>query len=140
MLKIGVTGTRYGTNETTLNKFLELFTSLENDIIELHHGDCVGVDKQIHDLLNNVCRVIIHPPSNRTHRAMCTPRDGEIMKEREYLKRNKDIVSISDIIFAFPSSNEILHSGTWATIRLAKKLNKQLVILYACGTVESFNI
>jgi hypothetical protein len=141
MIKIGITGSRYGTDDHILNNFFELFGYLNEDYdIELHHGDCIGVDSQIHNLVNNLCKIIIHPPSIETHRAFSIPENGEILPSKDYLKRNKDIVTSSDITFAFPTSPEVLHSGTWSTIRLVKKLKKQLVILYKDGTIESFNM
>jgi predicted Rossmann fold nucleotide-binding protein DprA/Smf involved in DNA uptake len=46
------------------------------------------------------------------------------------LERNKDIVSESDFLIAAPDSKkERLRSGTWATVRHARKLGKRVMIL-----------
>jgi hypothetical protein len=56
---------------------------------------------------------------------------------KEYLDRNHDIVDSSDLLIAVSESTvEVLRSGTWATIRYAKKLRKPIKIIYPDGKVE----
>ena len=61
-------------------------------------------------------------------RAFCI---GTIVKEPQpYLQRNHNIVNECDMLVAFPStSNEVLRSGTWSTIRYAKKAKKPVEII-----------
>ena len=56
------------------------------------------------------------------------------------LNRNKNIVDASNLIFAFPFDKEIIRSGTWSTIRYAKKINKPLIIIRKDGSKELVNI
>jgi hypothetical protein len=41
--------------------------------------------------------------------------------EKSYLDRNHDIVDSCSILLALPTGQEILPSGTWATIRYARR-------------------
>ncbi len=107
----------------------------KNEIIEAHHGDCVGVDKDFHDMCSQCSiKTIIHPPSDNKLRANCS--GDVILPQKKYLDRNHDIVNNSDLLIAFPSSKkEILRSGTWATIRYAKKNNKKTIVIFADGSL-----
>jgi hypothetical protein len=74
--------------------------------------------------------IIIHiyPPDNPTSRLF---NQGDlIMEEKPYLKRNLDIIKNSTILIACPydKNKEILRSGTWSTIRQARKQNLQIYI------------
>lgn len=51
------------------------------------------------------------------------------MVEKPYLKRNIDIVDNTDILIGCPSGEEIVRSGTWHTIRYAKKQNKKIMMI-----------
>ena len=43
--------------------------------------------------------------------------------------RNKDIVNSCDILIACPENDkEVIRSGTWSTIRYAKKINKTVLL------------
>ena len=133
-MKIGMTGNRNGISEQSSNKLKELLKSIE--ITEAHHGDCTGADENFHQIMVSfLIKIIIHPPDKNICRAYCQA--DEIRKEKSYLERNKDIVNECDALLAFPSSKtETLRSGTWSTIRYAKKTNKKLVIFYPDGTTS----
>ncbi len=92
---VGFTGTRRGMTERQL-KALESHLG-PITVTEAHHGDCLGADKQFHDMIRRLkpnARVIIHPPSNPSHRAFC---EGDVLcEERGYLERNHDIVDACD--------------------------------------------
>lgn len=53
------------------------------------------------------------------------------MDEKPYLQRNLDIIKNSSILIACPvnKNKEELRSGTWSTIRRAKKEKIQVIIL-----------
>jgi hypothetical protein len=46
-MKIGVTGTRSGMNETQFAAMQEYLSQFVPADTELHHGDCVGVDVEV---------------------------------------------------------------------------------------------
>jgi len=135
IFKIGFTGTQVGMTEiqkVTFEKSIMLFKTLGG---EFHHGDCIGADAQAVEIVRRICphwRVICHPPLIPTKRAYC--KSDEIRKEKQYLDRNHDIVKESMAMFATPKEdNEQLRSGTWATIRYTRKLNKKLCIIFPDG-------
>ena len=97
---------------------------------EYHHGDCIGADAFFHMNVYRRGKVIIHPPKNQTKEAFC----GGFYEKKEpkdYLKRNHDIVNASDVLVALPANptKEVLRSGTWATIRYARKQGIPVVLL-----------
>lgn len=131
---IGMSGSRTGITRCAKMKFLNFLK--ENDIEEAHHGDCVGSDQEFHNIITSKkIKSVIHPPINPYKRAYCM---GDlVMPEKQYLSRNKDIVNSSNILIAFPETmTEVLRSGTWSTIRYAKKMGKDVKIFYPNGTVS----
>lgn len=128
-LKIGFTGTQ---GQMTSNQVLQVIRLLENlKPSEVHHGDCVGSDAFFHKLVRQTLPqtlIVIHPPFDPKKRAFC---EGDLILEaKPYLERNHDIVNQTSALIATPKTqHEVLRSGTWATIRTAKKLNKNLYIV-----------
>lgn len=144
-MNIGMTGTHIGMTDLqkqTFDSFLRLLT-YKNEVT-LHHGDCVGADTDAHYIAydNYSCNIVVHPPISPRARSYCHGRyhDGplvEILPEKEYLDRNKDIVSDSEILFGFPEGEiEKVRSGTWSTIRFARKIKIPCFIIYPDGRVE----
>jgi len=133
----GFTGTRKGMTIMQKAMFRTMLTLWNGD--KFHHGDCLGADQQAGDLAKiHGCFIEIHPPSDPKFRARCK---GDIIHpEKPYLYRDKDIVNACDFMVGTPRGmKEELRSGTWATIRYAKKINKRLTIIYPDGSVEHFN-
>jgi hypothetical protein len=129
---IGFTGTQLGMSahqKETLRQVLTAAT-LQGDPVIFHHGDCVGADAEAHEIaLAAGCEVIIHPPIRRIKRAYCQGAK-EIREPKDYIPRNHDIVDESIGLIASPKSNqEELRSGTWATVRYARKINKRVILL-----------
>lgn len=129
-LKYGFTGTRSGMNDFQKQQIINL---IQKDIflgnfIEVHHGDCLGADKDMHDICEMLnIKTIIHPPIDQKLRAFCN--SNYIHNPKQYLCRNKDIVNDTDILLACPfSKKEEYRSGTWSTIRYAKKCGKNILI------------
>lgn len=136
-MKVGFSGSRDGMSFPQ-KQYIETWISKNiHNIEEVHHGDCIGADAQFHKLCNrDRLKIIIHPPSNPQKRAFCQSLD--IRSEKPYLIRNDDIVNDSDILLATPSTvdnNYILTSGTWYTIRKAKNLGKEVIVIYPDGKV-----
>ena len=138
-MKYGFTGTRSGLTDSQKNNIITLLTNdiLDGKSIEVHHGDCIGADKDFHDICNTLIsdynklnkyidiKIIIHPPTQGAMRDFC--KSDNVEQSLPYLQRNKKIVEASDILIACPYSKiEQLRSGTWATIRYATKQKKQV--------------
>jgi len=140
MYKIGFTGTQIGMTDPQYFVLTRFFQNYRNEVEEVHHGDCIGADDDFHTLvrLHTNIKIVIHPPKKKSKRAF---KQGDvILKPDEYLTRNHNIVNACDILIATPKENEeVLRSGTWATIRYGKKSNKMVMIIFPCGKVEITN-
>jgi hypothetical protein len=124
---LGFTGTREGMN----TRQLLLVKKLLKNIRALHHGDCIGADAEVDAMCKEVgIPTMLHPPEDATYRAWCT--DAlYVFPKRPYLIRNCDIVQACDMLIATPRTNEeVLRSGTWATIRYARDINKKMIIIF----------
>lgn len=129
---VGFTGTRIGMTEKQKEK-VKYFLSFYN-ATELHHGDCIGADSDAHSIARNLdVPITIHPPLNLTRR-MFNNGYAKILEKFDYATRNENIVEASDVLLACPkSSSEELRSGTWSTVRYAKKQRKEIIVIYPDG-------
>jgi len=132
-MKIGFTGTRYG---MTLKQKVNYVNKLkELNCEELHHGMCHGADNQAHEMaiLNNIPKIVMHPSTiSEAYKPYYHNSLTEVVElsKKPPLERNHDIVDATDILLATPKTKEeVLRSGTWATIRYARKKGKAVVIL-----------
>jgi len=133
MAKIGFTGTRNGMSKEQLDAFKSIIKAKETD--EFHHGMCVGSDKQAHDFIKSEeVKIVGHPPSFKKFMAECNC--DIFMKPHDYLKRNKNIVDDTDILIATPDCKEKVRSGTWSTVRYARKQHKKIYIIHKNGRVS----
>jgi len=132
--RIGFTGTRKGMTKAQMKSLLKVLEKLK--FREVHHGDCIGADKQFHNLIRLFfpkARIVIHPPNIPTYRAFC--KGDIILPEKYYLDRNEDIVKSSDIIIACPKEfKEVKRSGTWSTVRCARRLGKLVFVIFPDGS------
>ena len=136
MLKIGFTGTRNGMSSNQIKEFEKLFKS--KDFEEFHHGVCIGSDKQAHDHITSIkneknAKTVGHPPKYKKFMAECEC--DYVMKPYDYLQRNKNIVDETDVMVATPDTKERVRSGTWSTIRYARKQGKKIYIIHKNGRV-----
>ena len=153
MIRIGFTGTQRGMTNQQIDVVILLFQTLCKDgpdrmcapdfvETEFHMGDCIGADKRFWELcqaLPPTKRLIGHIPDNNSKRAFC--KYGVERTPKPYVERNHDIVDESDYLIATPGEyKEQLRSGTWSTIRYARKKKKKIVIIYPDGAVEMENV
>jgi len=137
-MKIGFTGTQKGMTKAQKAMVTGLLYTEQIEIA--HHGGCIGADTEFDDIcyrkLPRAVIIIIHPSNikakqGRCHMAMY------LREEKEPLVRNHDIVDGCDIVIACPhESFEIIRSGTWATIRYARKVGKKVIVVYPDGRIE----
>ena len=142
---VGFTGTRRQLRQQQAERLWRELLKIneEHERVMLHHGDCVGADSLVHLMVTLSHELahwvtMIHPPEVDRHRAYC---DGDyICPPQPYLRRNKEIARRCDILLATPlTDREQVRSGTWATIRYARKFGKPIVIIYPHGEVECEN-
>lgn len=134
---VGFTGTQKGMTALQYLAVTNLFDQL--DVDEFHHGDCLGADQDAHDIANDLSKkIVIHPPLNARARAFCSGTKTSILAAKEYLARNHDIVEASEVMIATPGEfKEQLRSGTWATIRWARRLKRRLYIVFPDGSYSN---
>ena len=122
---IGFTGTQ-SLDSISMKRLYELETLLTKMFLPgnyFHHGDCKGMDAYAHDLAVKIgYKIVLHPPSNNKARAYC--KADISVQPKDYIKRNHDIVQSSSTLIAIPKNplKEERRSGTWATIRYAKRV------------------
>jgi hypothetical protein len=109
---------------------------LEMGYTEFHHGDAIGADAQAARIAKELgYRLVSHPghpkdKNNTMYRAFTNFND-EVREAKLFGVRDHDIVDETDRMVATPvSSEEELRSGTWATIRYARKKGKPVEIIY----------
>ena len=132
---IGFTGTQKQPDEFAKKL---LYRTLEDLVhagfTELHHGDCIGADRVAHITAVSVggLRVIVHPPTVESKRAFCT--GDEILPTKSYMARNQAIVDAADLLVAMPlTATERHRSGTWSTVRRARKAGIPVLYIVARG-------
>jgi Na+-transporting NADH:ubiquinone oxidoreductase subunit NqrF len=133
-MKVGFTGTQEGMTEKQKQYFDALISKA--DIKEFHHGDCIGADTDAHNIISKrkEIQIHIHPPDNDSKRAY--NESDYVYEHKPYLERNHDIVDAVDVMIATPKTEqEELRSGTWATIRYARKAGKKLIIISPKGGI-----
>jgi len=131
IVTIGFTGTQKGMSPEQKQQLEDLLWALTScgTQVELHHGDCIGADAEAHDIARRCQAIVhIHPSRSPLKRAY---REGDVMYvEKENLTRNRDIVDAGNLLIAAPDSDvERLRSGTWATVRYARKSGKVVLTL-----------
>lgn len=135
-MKIGFTGTQKGMTEYQQQQVASLLASHAHkirDITEIHHGGCVGADAQFHAITRSMWFVTntVHPASNVSPEKQAKLDYAIYMYAKPALERNHDIVDSVDVMIATPAQdNEVLRSGTWATIRYARKVGRVIHTIY----------
>lgn len=129
-ISIGFSGTRNSLSPDRTLQLEKVLSKYKN--ATLHHGDCIGADTLAHAIaLELGFSIVVHPPINNSMRAFCHFESGHSMLPKPYLERNKDIVDATELLIACPNDplQEELRSGTWATIRYARKQGKEVIII-----------
>ena len=125
-IHLGFTGTREPlTNDRNESLFRALRKAYNKGFRVLHHGDAIGSDALAHKLASKIgFEIVVHPSVNSKQRAYVKAKKNvTILAPRPSLKRNMDIVNESAMLIARPidPDKEELRSGTWHTVRCARK-------------------
>ena len=115
---VGFTGSQKGMSSFQLHRLEHLLEELKPT--QVHHGDCIGADEMLHSKVRRMFpEAVIH-----VHPAMMT--------------RNQAIVDSCELLIATPARVESSspYSGTWTTIRRARKAGKEVVIIWMDGRTE----
>lgn len=128
-MKLGFTATRTGMTIWQKKRFRAFLKHVRPT--EFHHGDCIGGDMQAHRIVREVlpkCRIVAHPCDIPRMRAFCNA--DEIRDPLPPLVRNANIVRETGELVAAPeTTQEQQRSGTWATVREARRQSKLVEVL-----------
>ena len=144
MPKISITGTRTidSITQLQLTNFRQLMIEYrDKGYTHLNHGDCQGADEIAHEIAIELgLEIVIYPPEKTEYRANCKGANVAIHSEASYRNRNQAIVNNGHVLLALPKSNfEQLRSGTWMTVRMARKVNLPMMICYPDGRIVKEN-
>ena len=126
-MKVGFTGSQYGTDMLQEGRLVHRLTELRPSC--LVHGGCIGADDRAdyHAAKLGILRVIFPSTvvAKRVKDYVFRSREGSqciIMPPMPPLERNHYIVDSVQHLLACPRQrHEVLRSGTWATVRYARK-------------------
>jgi hypothetical protein len=146
---VGFTGSQHGMTDRQADAVCRLLIKLPDKdsparrgwyYPRLHHGDCIGADAQVHELAYQLGYTItIHPPLDPVKRAFCHAPKRSILKPLDYMQRNEAIVAAASVLVAAPQLPEAkaFRSGTWATIRRARRKIIPIHICWPDGTITT---
>lgn len=132
--QVGFTGSQHGMTDAQRGVVEELFDGIADMV--LHHGDCIGADAQADAAAAGLgYSRHAHPPVSNAKRAFCATEAAE--PPLPYRDRDLAIVRVCDRLIAAPSGEEDFqpHSGTWMTVRMARRHGKPVRIVWPDGTV-----
>lgn len=120
---VGFTGTQHGMTGDQLDLVEDVLHQLKHErgFNTFHHGDCIGADAEAHRIARRLdYYIVLHPPVDNSKRAFCD--FDESLVPLPYLERNRAIVrAVIRLIVTPKETDEQLRSGTWSTVRYAKK-------------------
>lgn len=132
---VGFTGTRKGMTPEQIQVVRKALWAVNPRWVV--HGGCEGADLQFHDICweNNISSEV-WPAVGRPLPQHVIDTALEVMDAKSPLERNHDIVDSCDLLLATPKGyKEELRSGTWATIRYARKEGRKYIIIWPNGDV-----
>lgn len=140
-MKVGFTGTRDGMTDEQRRAFIAWAKTA--GATEFHHGCCLGADADAVDVFLSAADlgfsrplIVAHQPAKKAMLSDESLWSSDVMKPPlDYLVRNRNIVDDSDILVACPKGPEEQRSGTWSTVRYARKQGKRVLIFWPDGNV-----
>ncbi len=133
-MKVGFTGTRDALADAQMIALVDWIAA--NPM----HGACLGADAtaalQVKAKYGRQVQVIAHPG----HLPHLTSQPAIAVSQVTYspentLRRNRRIVDVCDLLLACPKGPEEQRSGTWSTIRYARKVGRRVTIIWPDGSV-----
>lgn len=136
---LGFTGSRTGMTDdqqaAVRQELQKVLDEHQSEALEAHHGDAIGADTQFHAICQEVnIPVVIHPSQDQKDRAFCEGAKAE-RPPQNFRQQSESIVNSSDILIAAPNGfrEQLRGSGTWMTVRIARKAEKTCVICFPDG-------
>jgi hypothetical protein len=139
---LGFTGTQIGMTDAQRRGVREILIVLQLPRFGLSavvHGDCIGADDDFDAIAVELGLARIHRPTFGAKRAFGgKARPAETLRiwpAKPPLERNRDIVGEVTRMLATPKGPEETRSGTWSTIRYARRLRRFTQIVWPDGRV-----
>lgn len=135
MKSVGFTGTAEGMTYKQMRGVVEaLKEASQKGAKRFHHGDCIGSDATAVRFARVLgYEIHCHPPESNHARAF---EAADVMYEpKAFLVRDRDIVDAVDFMIGTPRDTEKKspRSGTWYTLRYARKRNKRSLVIMPNG-------
>lgn len=133
-MNVGFTGTQEGMTPAQLATFKEIFPK---EAARFNQGCCIGADEQATLEVAKKDIIIMGYPSYITSKTsnLAKKNSDGLRGVANPIDRNGHIVDDSDILFACPKdTKEELRSGTWSTIRRARKKGIPIVYIWPDGS------
>lgn len=145
--EIAVTGTQEGMTRgqewTLIGLWLPLAQNpLDHLVVKLHHGDCVGVDSEANEIARELGFKTEAWPYEREDRINKKRAFSQVdvcnLPTADPMERNYKIaLAGKDGLYALPKEmDEVVRSGTWSTVRRARKLERKIWIIRPDGSVK----
>jgi hypothetical protein len=99
----------------------------------MHNGDCINADHEMACIWRRLGgKVHGHPPDNPLRRAFFHYElmDGPL----PYGQRDQKIVGAADLLVAAPRKPEYTRSGTWMTVRMARRKGIPIILIWPDGS------
>lgn len=146
ILNIGITGSRRFPRIPQRTRFAGVLARIAErypGIVAIHHGCCTGADELAHHIGRRIpgCQLFGYPGMDALGNSPYRMRErGGFTTLHEpalYAERNERIVRASTVVIACPLWPEddprSVRSGTWQTVRKARKLHKPVLAIMADG-------
>ena len=137
---LGFTGTREGMTNAQRQAVRHWLRA--NPPREVHHGNCIGADQDFSAAVVDASNPDENCPHEVAHPSNIPSMQGDpgwVDEWREPLpplERNRNIVDACNVLLACPKGPEERRSGTWSTVRAARRARKRIIIVWPDGTVE----
>jgi hypothetical protein len=137
---VGFTGTRHRRmTDEQWSRVIEILTGLDYD--EAHQGDCIGCDEDFFVILWGLREetgkpCTIHAWPSTIKGTNVHSKSDVIHKPMDPIERDKLMVDREDLLIACPYGfEEEQRSGTWTTVRYARKKGIRILIVWPDGSV-----
>ena len=139
---LGFTGTRRGMTDAQKASVRVLLDRIRPATV--HYGGAIGADADFVAIVASMrweqvgeTPWVIKHPCDIPHQQASGDLADEIVAAKAPLERNRDIVDASVGLIACPQGFvEEQRSGTWATIRYARRLSQRVIIVWPDGRTE----
>lgn len=135
---VGFTGTQEGMTRFQMRSAEALLRRLARQNFKVFaHGGCIGADIEAAKLARALGYMTVRHPGDTPAKQDHTFLDDDYRVVLDNLARNRVIVSEATVMIATPRQyEETLRSGTWATVRYARKQGRPLYVLQPDGRLN----